>query len=30
VPTIINQIVIERVEIPRIVEVERWNDKIIT
>lgn len=30
VPTIVNQIVIERMEVPRIVEVERWNDKIIT
>jgi len=30
VPTIVNQIVIERVEVPRIIEVERWNDKIIT
>jgi hypothetical protein len=29
VPTIINQIAIERVEVPKIIEVERWNDKII-
>ena len=30
VPEIINQVVVERIEVPRIVEVERWNDKIIT
>lgn len=30
VPTIVNQIAIERVEVPKIIEVERWNDKIIT
>lgn len=26
----INQIVVERIEVPKIIEVERWNDKIIT
>lgn len=30
VPTIVNQIVIEKIEVPKIVEVERWNDRIIT
>lgn len=29
-PTIINQIVVERIEVPKIIEIERWNDKIIT
>lgn len=25
-----NQIVVERIEIPKIIEVERWNDRIIS
>jgi ribosomal protein L17 len=30
VPEIINQIVIERVEVPKIIEIEKYVDKIIT
>lgn len=28
-PEIINQVVVERIEVPKVVEVERWSDKII-
>lgn len=30
VPEIINQVAVERIEVPKIIEVERWSDKIIT
>ena len=30
VPEVINQVVVEKIEVPKIIEVERWNDKIIT